>query len=198
MDPINEMTLEYLMNREQYEKYLSSKVLSKDFKKRNEKDKKFYKKRILDMVRQLLQEEGAMDMNPEIVVLFDLFVKECIHTFKNIDKTDILQEEYKHLADDIPVVFMAQKPDTYMENKEVVDMKFRSFDKFMFYFCELNFHPKKIMYSYNFGAEYPDKVEPEKLYDDFYIAIFNTSGINEGKEIHETTGWARDYWESSF
>jgi hypothetical protein len=88
--------------------------------------------------------------------------------------------------------------DTYMENKEVIDMKFKSFDKFMFYFCELNFHPKKIMYSYNFGAEYPDKVEPEKLYDEFYITIFNTSGINEGKEIHETTGWARDYWESSF
>ena len=86
--------------------------------------------------------------------------------------------------------------DTYMENKQLVDMKFRSFDKFMFYFCELNFHPRGIMYSYNFGAEYPDMMESEKLYDDYYITIFNTSGINEGKEIHETNDWARHYWES--
>lgn len=85
--------------------------------------------------------------------------------------------------------------DTYIENKKIVDYKFRSFDKFMFYFCDLNFHPKGIMYSYNFGSEYPDDLEKEKWRDQ-YIAIFNTSSTTGGKELHETKGWARERFDS--
>jgi hypothetical protein len=85
--------------------------------------------------------------------------------------------------------------DTYTDNQMAVVWKFKSFDKFMFYFCDLTFHPKGVMYAYNFGTEYPDD-EPGILHEDYYLTIFNTSGINEGKELHEADGWAKDRWES--
>jgi len=84
--------------------------------------------------------------------------------------------------------------DTYYQNKKIIDYKFRSFDKFMFYFCDLKYHPKGIMYSYNFGSEYPDDLEKYKLRDQ-YIAIFNTSGTNGGLELHECEGWARSRFD---
>ena len=74
--------------------------------------------------------------------------------------------------------------ETYEKNKNIINYKFRSFDKFLFYFCKLNYHPKGIMYSYNFGAEYPDNIEKQKFLEDHYITIFNTSN-ERGTELHD-------------
>jgi hypothetical protein len=82
----------------------------------------------------------------------------------------------------------------YEENKTLINYKFKSFDKFLFYFCKLNYHPKGIMYSYNFGAEYPDNTEKQRFLEDQHIAIFNTSN-ERGIELHDCSGWAKRYWE---
>lgn len=85
--------------------------------------------------------------------------------------------------------------DLYEDNKKIITQKFQSFDK-MVYYCaqdKLHFHPKGIAYTYSFGAEYPDDVEPYKYRDDFYIVLFNTSH-NQGVELHDADGWARDLW----
>jgi hypothetical protein len=99
------ITLQYLMNHRQYEKYKN-----KDFALQNnaryKKDKKFYKKRILDLTRQLfLDTETNMETNMEtkidkifpddVMKYFDQYIKTCIHYFKELDKMDIVQEEYK-------------------------------------------------------------------------------------------------------
>ena len=85
--------------------------------------------------------------------------------------------------------------DTYISNKKIVDYKFKTFDKFLFYFCDMKYHPKGVMYSYNFGSDYPNDIEKNKFRDQ-YIAIFNTSATTGGIELHESEGWAREYFDS--
>jgi hypothetical protein len=85
--------------------------------------------------------------------------------------------------------------DLYEKNKKLVNSKFKSFDKFVYYCAldKLKFHPKDIVYTYSFGAEYPDDVEPYQYRKDYYVVLFNTSH-KRGIELHDAEGWARDLW----
>lgn len=85
--------------------------------------------------------------------------------------------------------------DLYEQNQDIITTKFQTFDKFV-YGCaqdNLKYHPKNIVYTYNFGAHHPDDLEPNKLRPEYYISIFNTSH-NRGIELHDADGWARDLW----
>jgi hypothetical protein len=61
------------------------------------KDKLFYKKRIYQLTKQLLGigEPSENDFSTDVTFCFDHYVKACIEHFKKIDKTEILQNEYK-------------------------------------------------------------------------------------------------------
>jgi len=90
---IHQITLDCLINKEVYEKM-------QHFKKEknvNKKDKKFYRKRILNLTRELLlkKDDNYNEINPDIKIAFDNYVKTCIHYFKIIDNNDIIQEQYK-------------------------------------------------------------------------------------------------------
>jgi len=97
---INKITLSYLMNKDQYKKYITNKISNTV----NKKDKKFYKKRIYNIVKQLLSSE-EIEIEPklfsDVKFAFDNFVNSCIHSFKIIDNNDIIQEDYKDIADSI-------------------------------------------------------------------------------------------------
>jgi len=90
---INQITLDCLVNKEVFEKM-------HEFKKQkivNKRDKKFYRKRILNLTRELLikKDDNYNEINPDIKLSFDNFIKTCIQYFKVIDNNDIIQEEYK-------------------------------------------------------------------------------------------------------
>jgi hypothetical protein len=95
MDLISLITLEYLLNKQQYEKYKQS-TTGQKANIRYTKDKKFYRKRIADIVRELCLNENESDKkyNPDIQFAFDQFAKTCIHYFKQVDKRDIIQEDF--------------------------------------------------------------------------------------------------------
>lgn len=87
--------------------------------------------------------------------------------------------------------------DKFHQYKDIISFKFRSLDKFIFYSSrnQINFHPKKTVYAYSFGADYYEDNEPFILRPDYYISIFNTShGIPKGLELHEAEGWAKEKW----
>jgi hypothetical protein len=89
---ISELTLEYLMNKEQYNKY----ILKKKSKSENIKDLKFYRKRIYYLTKDLLLlKDQTIPVLPEVKIAFDNYVKTCINYFKVIDRNDIIQEDYK-------------------------------------------------------------------------------------------------------
>ena len=99
---VSEITLECLMNREQYAKYINIKSASSETAMiSNRKDKKFYKKRIYDLTKQLLNNEKPERMYLDITSSFESYIKVCIEYFKALDKTDILQEDYNGLIPNV-------------------------------------------------------------------------------------------------
>ena len=96
---ISKLTIEYLMNKDQYARYISQNQQTSDTKTINKKDKKFYKRRIFDLTKQLLNNEKPQQIFPDVSTAFDSYAKICIEYFKILDKTDILQEDYDGLTD---------------------------------------------------------------------------------------------------
>lgn len=92
---INQITLDCLMNKKQYAKYVSAKI-SKSI---NKTDKKFYRKRIINLAREMIVADdislNILNVLPDVKYAFDNYVNSCIHYFKLLDTNDIVQDEYK-------------------------------------------------------------------------------------------------------
>ena len=89
--------LEYLSNPVLYEKYKQKKC--KENNKNYKIDKKFYKKRIIQLMKDLYNND-LVNYNVPLDKLkekFKDFVDEGIEILKLIDKNDILQDEYKNI-----------------------------------------------------------------------------------------------------
>jgi hypothetical protein len=101
-DYVNQVTLECLMNRDTYKKYVATKKKSVV----NKKDQKFYRRWILSLTKELLYPEEPTEKqtpttlthDPNIVGLFQIYSKACIEYFKTLDKNDIIQEDYSSLT----------------------------------------------------------------------------------------------------
>lgn len=89
---ISDITLEYMMNKDQYAKYIGKNNINK--KDSSRKDRKFYRKRIIDLTKKLLNNEKPETMFPDVTSAFEYYTKICVEYFKVLDKTDILQEDY--------------------------------------------------------------------------------------------------------
>lgn len=90
---ITQITLDCLLNKEQYAKYLNSSM--KKTMESNKRDRKFYKKRIIQMTKDMLASDDIeIPITSDILFAFDNFTRTCISYFKMIDKTDILQTDY--------------------------------------------------------------------------------------------------------
>ena len=95
---VNQVTLECLMNKDTYKKYVATKKKSVV----NKKDQKFYRRRILSLTKEMLYPEETattpLTNDPNIVGLFQIYTKACIEHFKTLDKNDIIQEDYSTLT----------------------------------------------------------------------------------------------------
>ena len=95
-DPTSEITLECLMNKSTYLKYMKNQNIEENKTKTNLKDRKFYKKRIYDLTKQLMHNEPSP--STEISKTFENYINSCIGHFQILDKTDILQEDYANIT----------------------------------------------------------------------------------------------------
>ena len=88
---VNQVTLDCLLNKSQYSKFL----MNKTEKISNKKDKKFYRKRIFSLTKELLlSKEKPEKLFPDVEYAFNNYVNSCVHYFRAIDSNDILQTEY--------------------------------------------------------------------------------------------------------
>ena len=85
------MDIEFLLNKEQYAKLMIHNSAKDSIKAH--KDRKFYKKRIYDMTKQLLSGE-LTDIYPDVNRSFENYVNTCVSYFKAIDRSDIIQSDY--------------------------------------------------------------------------------------------------------
>jgi len=95
---ITESTMNYLLNNNKYKKYLEKTAVA--VKRDIKRDKKFYRRRIYDLTKQLLSNESPDRLTNDVKFAFDNYVLSCVNYFKNVDKTDIIQEDYADLEID--------------------------------------------------------------------------------------------------
>ena len=89
-DLINNITLNYLVNKDLCIRTTTT------TKKTNKEDRKFYRKRIYGLVQDILtSREKRASMSPDVLLAFDIFMNAGVNYFKNLDTTDIIQEDYK-------------------------------------------------------------------------------------------------------
>jgi hypothetical protein len=96
---INQITLACLINKEQYDKYLSS--TQQIQKIQNKKDRKFYRKRILQLSKDILLNAAPPTTSKDVHVAFNNYVNTCVQYFKMVDRTDFIQNEYTDSDDGI-------------------------------------------------------------------------------------------------
>ena len=99
LDQVDHVTLDLMVNQPQYERYL--RMREADLNGKFEKAKRFYKKRIIEMTRDLLKGETETMSDIFVSQAFDAYAKACITHFRNKDKNDALQEE--HIAECVAI-----------------------------------------------------------------------------------------------
>ena len=90
---INQITLDCLLNKETMGKH----VMKQREKQINKEELQFYKKRIANLFKDLINNECSEDLSPDVKYAYDTFIKTTIDNFKIIDNNDLLQEEYKEV-----------------------------------------------------------------------------------------------------
>jgi hypothetical protein len=101
---LNQVSLDYLINKKQYKNQFTSFSENSMNKKTIRKDKKFYRRRIVSLTKDLLyKEESEIIVSPDIKYAFDNFIKTCINYFKLLDTNDIIQKDYNEFDSDTEI-----------------------------------------------------------------------------------------------
>jgi hypothetical protein len=125
MDEIEKITLNCMIRK----KPVKNTVL-----KASSKDIKFYRKRIMNLLKQYLNNELPTDLFMDTEKSIHSFVLNSIHYFQMIDKSELyqkdyldLEEEYEEKIEDIKTYIPFQEEEIvvpYIEKKEVKTMDF--------------------------------------------------------------------------
>ena len=89
-DIIHNITIEYLINKQYHNFFKKDGEILISINKR---DKKFYKKRILNVTCDLFLNDDVK-VSPDVKESYNNYIKHCIEYFKMLDKCDIIQNEY--------------------------------------------------------------------------------------------------------
>lgn len=92
---INQITLECLLNKE----LMGNHVMKQREKMINREEFVFYRKRIFNLFKEIINGNSPSNMPPDVKYAYDTYVKASIQYFKVADSNDLLQDEYK----DIPL-----------------------------------------------------------------------------------------------
>ena len=114
---VHSIDLEYLINPDQHkkitEKYETANKTSED-------ERKFYRKRTLQLTRDLIAGEIS---NANLESAFDNYMQESIKYFKFMDKKDIIQGEYTELNEEIKKKQQRKKQQIIEEDKKEKALK---------------------------------------------------------------------------
>ena len=94
---VNQVTLDCLLNKELY----NNQVRGKQAKLINKEEHRFYRKRTLNLFKEIINKNLPENLFPDVKYAYDNFVNSAVNYFKTIDNSDIIQAEYAVL--DSPV-----------------------------------------------------------------------------------------------
>ena len=87
---VNQVTLDCLLNKELY----NSQVRGKQAKQLNKEEQRFYRKRTLNLFKEMINKNSPENLFPDVKYAYDNFVNAAVNYFKTIDNSDIIQAEY--------------------------------------------------------------------------------------------------------
>ena len=87
---VTQITLDCLINKEMYKKVVKSKKTNR----LNKEERKFYRKRIYHLFKEIINGKIPEDLAPDVKYAYDNFVNSTIQYFKTVDSNDIVQSEY--------------------------------------------------------------------------------------------------------
>lgn len=94
---VDQVTLDCLLNKSMFNAH----VKNKQAQSVNKEERKFYKKRIYNLFKEMLINKSEPDdLLPDVKYAYDNFINASINYFKMIDNNDLLQEEYKTLDEE--------------------------------------------------------------------------------------------------
>ena len=94
---VDQVTLDCLLNKSMFNAH----VKIKQAQSVNKEERKFYKKRIYNLFKEMLINKAEPeDLLPDVKYAYDNFINASINYFKTIDNNDLLQEEYKTLDEE--------------------------------------------------------------------------------------------------
>lgn len=90
---LDDMTLAYMVNTTQYEKYLKKNHI--DYDSAFKRDIRFYRKRIVSLTKDLFKEQIENDKNQNVLMgAFNIYMRACISYLKFSDQSDTIQKCY--------------------------------------------------------------------------------------------------------
>jgi hypothetical protein len=113
MSACDMLTMETMMNMDMYSKCMKKRQshtasLTSDQMQADSTERKFYRRRIIDMTKELCRNSVHRDSgnartsaDPAVMTAFNAYTRACIMHFKFIDLADTLQDEYAGLRDSI-------------------------------------------------------------------------------------------------
>jgi hypothetical protein len=118
LNMIDDVTLAYMVNTTQYEKYLKKNNM--DYDSGFKKDIRFYRKRIILLTKDLFKEQIENDKNQNVLVgAFNMYMRACISYLKFSDQSETIQKCYVCLGLDITDA----DDDNHNQNNENINQK---------------------------------------------------------------------------
>jgi hypothetical protein len=118
LNMIDDVTLAYMVNTTQYEKYLKKNNM--DYDSGFKRDIRFYRKRIISLTKDLFKEQVENDKNQNVLVgAFNMYMRACISYLKFSDQSETIQKCYVCLGLDITDA----DDDNHNQNNENINQK---------------------------------------------------------------------------
>jgi hypothetical protein len=168
---LNQATLDYLINKKQYKINLNN----TENKKINRKDKKFYRRRIISLIKELLtKEESEIVVTPDIKCAFDNLVKICINYFKILDRNDIIQEDYDEVDEEINGEKELSDTDKFLKEEN---------EKLLMRSVKMTNHSLDNFIKIKITKQPEELIIPQQKKIDLKNPILKNKGINKKKNI---------------
>ena len=91
MDFVDQVTLDYLLNKEMYNDHVQNKKIAKI----NKEERKLYKKRIFQLFKDSITGSEVEDLPMDVKYAYNNYLNACIQYFKVKDNHDTIQSEFK-------------------------------------------------------------------------------------------------------
>lgn len=179
MNEIDNITLSYFANKSQFHSVLKKSESIND--KRFINDKKFYKKRIIDLTKRLFREE---EKDIQLSHFFNIYVKSCVNYLKFLDKGDIIQEKYGLIDEDNRITNL-EKTNKCNDNDHELELESSEYKK-----CDYLFSKPDDVKRLNLDTfiiktttQVPHKILPKREKINIKTKEYKTKGISKKKNI---------------